>query len=107
MGNTVYRENFTLDTDIIDFDLETSGGWTPDCQRKQDYDPCFVRGDSRVYPNGSYICVISIGANEIIRTDVLKAGSVDEAKQRCETWMEEKATLIRSAVQAALSKTVQ
>lgn len=100
----IYRENFTLNTDIVDLDLEASGGWTPDCQGKQDYDPEFLKGCSRVYPDGSYACSIYIGETEIVSTDILKADSVEAAKSGCERWMEEKGKIIRAAVEAALKE---
>lgn len=98
----IYRKNFTLSTDIIGFDLDLAGGWTPDCGGKLDYDPQFVSGSSRVYPDGDYVCSLSIGEDEIISTEIMSADSVAEAKRACEDWMEEKAALIRSAVVSVL-----
>lgn len=100
----IYRKDFTLDTDIIGFDLEASGGWTPDCGGKLDFDPAFVRGSSRVYRDGDYVCSVYIGEDEIVSTGIMSAGSVDAAKAACEAWMQEKATAIRAAVVAALTK---
>jgi len=98
----IYRKNFTLSTEIIGFDLEASNGWTPDCQSKQDYDPVFVEGSSRVYPDGMYICSIEIGETTLLSTEVLTADSVDAAKIACQDWMELWGTRIRTAVVAAV-----
>ena len=93
-----------MKTEIIGYDLEASRGWTPDCQGKQDFDPDFVRGDSRVYPDGDYTCSIYIGDTPILETGIRSAGSVDAAKSECERWMEEKGKIIRTAVETALHK---
>lgn len=102
----IYRENFTLQTDIIGYDLEASNGWTPDCGGKQDYDPNVISGSSRVYPDGDYICSIHCGDDELIATGIMCAGSVEAAKKACETWMDEKAKIIRTAVETALINSV-
>lgn len=98
----IYRENYTLKTNIIGFDIEATHGWTPDCSNKQDYDPNIVCGSSRVYPDGDYGCTISIGETAIIETGILSAESVDAAKAACVAWMDEKAAIVRAAVIAAL-----
>lgn len=100
----IYREDFTLQTEIVGYDLESANGWTPDCDGKQDFDPDFVRGDSRVYPDGDYACSIYIGDTPIIETGIKSAGSVDAAKAECEHWMAEKGKIIRAAVEVALTK---
>lgn len=103
MGTMIYRENMTLDTDIIGFDLEAAGGWTPDCNGKLDFDPSIIRGSARVYNDGDYICSIVCGDTDIVSTGIVEAGSVDAAKRAVEEWMTERAKFIRSAVEQALS----
>lgn len=98
----IYRENMTLDTEIIGYDLEAAGGWTPDCNGKLDFDPSIIRGSSRVYRDGDYICSIVCGEDEIISTGIIRAPSVEAAKRAVEDWMNEKAKIIRAAVERAL-----
>jgi hypothetical protein len=98
----IYRENMTLDTDIIGFNLDS--GWAPDCNGKLDYDPSIIRGLSRVYRDGDYICSIICGDTEIVTTGIVEGGTVDAAKRAVEQWMEEKAKIIRVAVDLALKK---
>lgn len=90
MTQRLEKPLFHLTTEIIDYDLEASNGWTPDCNNKQDYDPIFVTGDSRVYPDGDYICRLSIGETELIVTPILSADTPAEAKVACEQWMEQR-----------------
>jgi hypothetical protein len=104
MGMMIYRENMTLDTDIIGFDLEATGGWTPDCNGKLDFDPVIIRGSARVYNDGDYICSIVCGDCDIVSTGIIGAGSVDAAKRAVEAWMNEWAKVIRGAVEQALKK---
>ena len=94
----IYRDNFTLQTSIIGYDLEASNGWTPDCGNKQDYDSDVKSGNCRVYPDGDYMCSINCGSDELLSTKILSAGSVEDAKKACEVWMDEKAKIIRAAV---------
>jgi len=98
----IYREFMTFDTDIRDLDLEASNGWTPDCNGKLDYDPSIIRGSSRVWRDGDYMCTIYCGDTALARTEILKGGTVDEAKAKVEQWMDTKARIIHAAVVAAL-----
>lgn len=100
----IYRENFTLQTEISGYDLEAENGWTPDCGGKIDYDPDVICGSSRVYPDGDYICSVYCGKDQLLSTSVMSAGSVDAAKKACEAWMQEKAKIIRAAVEKALDE---
>jgi hypothetical protein len=57
------------------------------------------------HEDGDYICSIVCGDSEIVSTGIVKGGNVQAAKQAVEIWMEEKAKIVRGAVERALTST--
>ncbi len=126
MGDILYDDNMVFQTDMRDWDLEASNGWTPDCSNKWDYDPAIISLSCRVWGphtqlitnrsengitietpfvetvtwHGSVCC----GGDDLLDSGFQTADSLEAAKKAVEDWAEEQAAFIRKVVEEALKK---
>lgn len=128
MSEIFFKDNMRFDTDIRGYDLEESGGWTPDCSNKWDYDPAIISLCCRVWgphqdfitrrtgdsvtieqpfdPSTTWAASIYCGDDELFVSGFQKADDLESAKRAVEAWAADKAQLIRNAVAFMISSQI-